>query len=296
MRLYAPKYYNEFKCIADACTHSCCVGWRVELDEETREKYERAEGGYAERMRERIEVDGDGAYIPALPSGRCPHLDDCGLCRIITEYGEGYLSDICREHPRFYNYVADRAEVGIGASCPEAARLILEGDCAIVPIGEACDTECADEYNALALRDDIYRKADAADSYTELKRQLLEMPGIPESLTSGELRSGIFSELEYLYEENRDLLIRSAELITRLNDKRLIKVLLYFVYRHLTEADSESDARTRLGFALFSTEAVAALALLTNDLAEALRIYSEEIEYSPDNTEAVLFEIESEMI
>ena len=31
MKLYAPKYYNEFKCIADKCTHSCCVGWEIDM-------------------------------------------------------------------------------------------------------------------------------------------------------------------------------------------------------------------------------------------------------------------------
>ncbi len=29
MNTYAPDYYTEFKCIADKCTHSCCVGWEI---------------------------------------------------------------------------------------------------------------------------------------------------------------------------------------------------------------------------------------------------------------------------
>ena len=39
MKLYAPRYYLQFKCIADACRHSCCVGWEIDVDGETMKKY-----------------------------------------------------------------------------------------------------------------------------------------------------------------------------------------------------------------------------------------------------------------
>ena len=34
MKLFAPEYYKQFKCIADKCTHSCCIGWEIDIDEE----------------------------------------------------------------------------------------------------------------------------------------------------------------------------------------------------------------------------------------------------------------------
>ena len=40
IKLFAPEYYNEFKCIADRCTHSCCIGWEIDVDGDTVEKYE----------------------------------------------------------------------------------------------------------------------------------------------------------------------------------------------------------------------------------------------------------------
>ena len=39
MKLYAPAYYKNFKCIADKCEHSCCVGWEIDIDKETLDKY-----------------------------------------------------------------------------------------------------------------------------------------------------------------------------------------------------------------------------------------------------------------
>ena len=38
MKLYAPEYYKQFQCIADKCTHSCCIGWEIDIDEITDEK------------------------------------------------------------------------------------------------------------------------------------------------------------------------------------------------------------------------------------------------------------------
>ena len=37
MKLIAPDYYNKFSCIADKCRHSCCVGWEIDIDENTNE-------------------------------------------------------------------------------------------------------------------------------------------------------------------------------------------------------------------------------------------------------------------
>ena len=39
MKLIAPDYYPRFRCIADRCRHSCCVGWEIDVDEESLEKY-----------------------------------------------------------------------------------------------------------------------------------------------------------------------------------------------------------------------------------------------------------------
>ncbi len=33
MKLFAPRYYKKFKCSADKCDHSCCVGREIDVDE-----------------------------------------------------------------------------------------------------------------------------------------------------------------------------------------------------------------------------------------------------------------------
>ena len=35
-----PNYYDKFKCIADRCKHSCCIGWEIDIDDDTMELLE----------------------------------------------------------------------------------------------------------------------------------------------------------------------------------------------------------------------------------------------------------------
>ena len=147
MRLYAPEYYKDFQCIKDKCTHSCCIGWEIDVDELTRARYLECNDAYARAICDSIDEDSECgvSHFRMGEDGRCPHLTEDGLCRIIIELGEDYLADICREHPRFYNITPHGAEVGLGAACEEACRIILTSDSyiKIIEIGET-DGKCTD--------------------------------------------------------------------------------------------------------------------------------------------------------
>lgn len=87
MKIFAPKYYTEFSCIADRCRHSCCIGWEIDIDADTAEKYRRMTGAYATAVLDSIEP-GDPPHFRLGEGERCPHLDEKGLCRIIKACGE----------------------------------------------------------------------------------------------------------------------------------------------------------------------------------------------------------------
>ena len=93
MKLFAPKYYRNFVCIADKCTHSCCVGWEIDVDENTLDKYATITHPYGDVIRSNID-NTDYPHFKLLENDRCPHLDDCGLCKIIKNLGEDFLCDI----------------------------------------------------------------------------------------------------------------------------------------------------------------------------------------------------------
>ena len=123
MKEIFPNYYKKFKCIADKCKHSCCIGWEIDIDEDTMDLYNSLDSEFAKKIRSNIE--GDQPHFILKENARCPFLNDNGLCDIILELGDGAISDICYLHPRFSNFYEDFIETGLGLCCEEAARIIL---------------------------------------------------------------------------------------------------------------------------------------------------------------------------
>lgn len=120
-----PDYYDDFKCIADKCKHNCCIGWEIGIDDPTLQKYEKLSGTLAEKLQKSISFE-PYAHFMLSNDERCPFLNDNNFCELILGYGEDSLCQICSDHPRFYNYVYDITEKGLGISCEAAAKLILE--------------------------------------------------------------------------------------------------------------------------------------------------------------------------
>ena len=151
MQYVFPNYYKKFKCINKKCRHSCCIGWEIDIDDDTLRLYDSATGEMGKRFKESISRDGVPHFI--LSAGeRCPFLNCENLCDIILSSGEDSLCTICREHPRFHNSLPGRIESGLGLSCEEAARIIIgQSEPALLEISG--DAECDDEI--IALRDEV---------------------------------------------------------------------------------------------------------------------------------------------
>ncbi len=168
MRYECPEYVLRFKCSADKCTDNCCIGWEIGIDGETSEKYKRMSGALGEKIRKNLDTGGTYCTFLLGDDRRCPMLDGNNLCEIIKERGECDICEICREHPRFYNVLEDRVEWGVGLSCEEAARLILECEQSTSVRTEredAASVPCDEELLALLLfaREKIYELLENSD-------------------------------------------------------------------------------------------------------------------------------------
>ncbi len=300
MTIYAPPYYREFRCIMGDCRHTCCAGWRIGVDEETERIYSTLGGALGEDIRASLEYDEDGTYIPLDGCGKCPHLDGAGLCKIISALGDGAVSYICREHPRFYNVLSDRIEVGLGASCEAAARLILDSN-EYLPTERIGERDTSPGDGDTVARDRMLGiLSDKSLPYGERIARLRSEYAIPEELTSRERWREVFEELEYTSKENA-VLINHGHADGAVDEVMLERYLAYLIYRHVTPAADDTELRARLAFCLLSAEVLADMAagsgaVSMDDYAELARVYSEEIEYSEDNTDALIFELECEII
>ncbi len=311
--VYAPDYYKEFKCIADKCRHSCCVDWEICIDKATYEKYVKMDDVLGT-----IKEDETGPCFELCADGRCPHLNDVGLCKIILSHGEEYLSEICKKHPRFYNHInGGRTEAGLGIVCEEACRLILENE---KPFSLSLIEDSAyigdyeNDFNALPKRERIISIIETDGEFDD-KLNILKKEFELTELRTPENWLSRFLSLEILNGEWKEDLsnmkgrpfFQNSEITDRYG-KCYERLLTYFVYRHVSIAYSEQNLRARLAFCILSVNMIRYLfeenlnkksISDTEEILELLidisRRYSAEIEYSEDNVDELIFAFESKI-
>ena len=296
MKLIAPDYYREFRCIADKCRHSCCIGWEIDIDPDTRAKYRRVAGEFGTRLNECIE-DGEVSCFRLGADERCPMLNENGLCDLITELGEDMLCQICAEHPRYRSFFTDRTEIGLGMCCEEAARIILTRNTPVQLVTLEDDgTDAAlpdDEADLLALREKLMAllQDDAHPLEARLDALLAAVDfTIPEK-DWAEIYRGL-ERLDPAWDSCLDVLDFSLAAPMHLQ-AALRNFAVYMLYRHLPGALEDDDILGRVAFCVLSTRILAALCAAREgctiaDCIEFARMYSAEIEYSEDNICALL--------
>ena len=120
--------FKDFQCIAGACRDSCCIGWELDIDEETYLRYQAETGPFGERLRahmEDIKEDGEVFHTFKREGPRCPFLNERDLCDIILTLGEDALCTVCTEYPRYTVRLGGALERTLTLSCEEAGRLFF---------------------------------------------------------------------------------------------------------------------------------------------------------------------------
>ena len=298
MTLYAPQYYKQFTCIADRCRHSCCIGWEIDIDDVTLQKYAALPSDCGICLSGTIE-QGETPHFRLCEGERCPHLNSTGLCNLILTLGEDYLCDICREHPRFYHRTSRGMEVGLGMACEEACRLILSSEdyTTLVPI-EALDDPLeqlpsADGFDAAAVRSQLYSLlSDHSRPYADRLRDISLAYHVTPTMRSDREWQALLDTLEYLDPAHKALFSHYTSAPSAGCGKEVLteRALAYWIFRHCSAAYDEDELRAALGFCLLCERLLASLldAADASDITAAVplaRIISEELEYSEDNTD-----------
>lgn len=125
-----PSYYKDFHCIASDCTENCCIGWEIDVDEDTLAYYKSIGSDFSRRLCAAItpadEQAGENAHFILDERERCPFLNERNLCEVYLNLGEEHMAQICTDHPRYYEWFAGGREDGVGLCCEAAAELILQ--------------------------------------------------------------------------------------------------------------------------------------------------------------------------
>ena len=298
MKEFFAAYYKAFSCIADACRHSCCIGWEIDIDEESAGGYRTFPGEIGERMRAVIDFHADPPhFILQGEEERCPFLNRNGLCDLILTCGEGALCQICRDHPRWRNFFSDRTETGLGLCCEAACALILGYEAPVTMVcgsddGAACMlTE--EESAFFALREDLLAilqnrempinvRIDRMLAFVDapyVRRPMCEWTAF---LSELEILDPAWSELLHGMDGTREALpLHAGE-----------QLLVYIIHRHLPKILDGEDTAAVVSFAAFVYDLTSALYAKTDGgfdaLTEIVRLLSSELEYSEDNLYAIL--------
>ena len=306
MKLIVPDYYDDFTCIAGACKHSCCIGWEIDIDDETFKNYQNIKGDFGKRLLNGIETGECAAHFRLDENERCPFLNRDGLCDIILTIGEEYLSQICTDHPRFCSFFNDRTELGLGLCCEEVGRILFskqdktkliiyedDEEAEMLTEKEAAFFEKREKLFALAQN----RKKSVFERMEDLQKELC----ITFPKKSFVEWTDIFLSLEIMDDSWKKLLMEarnhSAALLNFDNmETAWEQLLVYFLYRHVSDPERELA-----GSVLF---AILGVYMIQNLFAyccynrkkdcnqelwiELCRMYSSEIEYSEENTEKLL--------
>lgn len=308
MKYIAPNYYKKFKCIADKCKHSCCIGWEIDIDDATYEKYLSLKGEFNTTLRENIDIHDGVACFRLDEKERCPFLNKNNLCDIILNIGEDYLCQICNDHPRFRNFYGGITESGLGLCCEAAAELIItqteKTTLEIIDDDNIGDENYNVENNLLNLRyiifdflqdrntpinqriDNIFKYFNISfveEKTIEIVDFLLSLERLDDKWTE------ILNDLKN-YDLSEVTLPSYFEIVAE-------QLLVYFTYRHLSGCIEDGRLSERILISIFSNKVIEMLCkyninkhnnLSYTDIVEYARLYSSEVEYSEENIEAIL--------
>lgn len=321
-----PAFYDKFKCVADKCTDSCCVGWEIAVDNETMDIYKNMNTEFGCKIRENIAENEDDTYSFKLIEGdRCPFLTENNLCDIILNCGEDSICYICKEHPRFYNDFQEVTEYGLGLCCEEVVRLLLENDepLEFVAFNDEDEFFVVDEsekenYNKLFnVRNEFFRILRTTETYNKKIEKIIS---VAEKFCGEEIKILDDNEILEIYEKTEPINTEWTEYFEELKknkgkilekekpfdeesngDNKYSKLLSYIIFRHLlkTVFSDIADFYRYLSFCISSVRFIKLCDIKTyiekglvleTDRINNVKRWSKQIEYSEENIDLLIFE------
>lgn len=130
MKNYQPDYYNNFKCIADKCSITCCQEWKIAVDDATNRKWKKLSADKVSGKSDNLSsytCHKDGSLVIQLDEKhRCPFLSKDKLCHLVMTYSDEVLSETCALFPREIHRFSRHDERTLMPCCPAVIDLWCE--------------------------------------------------------------------------------------------------------------------------------------------------------------------------
>ena len=279
-----PAFYKDFRCKADRCVHSCCMqNWDIDIDEATAMKYLVMTGEPGETIRASMTgTKGNRRFI--MKDGRCPLLQEDGLCRIVAETGEENLCDICAMHPRFFVENGNFELAGVGLACEESVKLLLSNSTPLLFMEDRAPSlfdfptllsamGCSLPEEALSYTPTIN------ETYCRtILHALSQTEPVDEAWTK---------RLSSLSGSFTSMLKKAHAYLSEAPLPELTAVYQYIFYRAL-EKEPFCGIDAVMTYARQSTDFIFMETAVFGDLPENIRRWSEQIEYDTDNPDILL--------
>ena len=278
-----PKFYKNFLCKADKCKHSCCKGWEIDIDEETAGKYLAMTGELGAEIRQNIGKNEDSYFFKLTEDERCPFLQKNGLCKIILNIGEENICEICTMHPRFFTMIDDVELCGVGLSCEKTCELLLGDEKDLVFYIEDTEEEVSfSEVLAvigLNLPNEMQEFSLAVNA--ENINKVLEIMAKTEPIDEN------WSKELSIMQDMDNVELKAKEYLENSDKNILNKIYKYILYRQL-ERLVDIDIEALINYAQYSILFIILHTMISKELGESVRRWSEQIEYDTDNVDLIL--------
>ncbi|WOO35856.1 flagellin lysine-N-methylase [Anaerocolumna sp. AGMB13020] len=123
-------FYDNFTCIADKCSFTCCQEWKIVVDDDTYKNWNRLSLTKQNNscLDQYVKQKDDTRVIALNEQKQCPFLNEQKLCNLVLNFGDEVLSETCAIFPRQLHEFADRKEYSLVSCCPEVVDLINQQD------------------------------------------------------------------------------------------------------------------------------------------------------------------------
>lgn len=278
-----PKFYKNFLCKADKCKHSCCKGWEIDIDEETAGKYLAMTGELGAEIRQNIGKNEDSYFFKLTEDERCPFLQKNGLCKIILNIGEENICEICTMHPRFFTMLDDVELCGVGLSCEKTCELLLGDEKDLVFYIEDTEEELSfsEVLAVIGLNLPNEMQEFSLDVNAENINKVLEIMAKTEPIDEN------WSKELSIMQDIDNVELKAKEYLENSDKNILNKIYKYILYRQL-ERLVDIDIEALINYAQYSILFIILHTMISKELGESVRRWSEQIEYDTDNVDLIL--------